>query len=796
MYDAKAQPTKEYDEEWTAGDDAPKPAHMIKSDARKTLAKEAMNYTNEAIRDRNSSPVSEEIKRSYKLYNASTVNPEDLTTGFEGTRTALADGSKVVQNIIRPLTNDGASQLGDMLYPTDTENWGARPVFPARPPLALQEEQAATKEGVLLNDAEGNPISHLQAWEAAKVAIEHKTKRMHSKIKQTLERNKMGKLGRQLINDGARTGTAILKAPYVDYTTTSRWAKGSSATYSLYKDNKKAAALKTISVLDFLPEMAASDIGEAAYVTVREWYLPRNLRKLKRSGKYSRTALDRLLKNQPRYLAADAGAEGKQERLSVMDVALVEKLYKARFEVFETWGEFTNSTLREAGVKSIPTDADDEATTTACVIHCEGECLRAFLNPVDTGDLPFSVWCWDDDPTSIFGKGVPILAENSQLIYNAAWRMILDHGGLAAVPMISYIKDKLRPAGADKSDYSLRGGKAWEITSDMFNLPDGSGAKLFEVHDIPIHLDQFFAIMEKAEEDAFKLTGVTRVDKNNAGIDNAPLTLGATQIFQNNSSVSRRRQVRDFDDDITKEVLTRIYDFIMQHEPDDDAKVLMEIEPRGSSVLLQREVNTQNLMQLYAMTGNGQAEGAKGVEQLRAIQSGMQFEEGKFIESSDETDTRRAAEAENPPTDPEITLRKQELDQLAEKNEADVEIKYMLAEIKGMEAQATLELKTIEGERLHYREQMKLQQLGQIEGNKLMAALQSKQEEMTQKMQTQMTDIQSRRDIAAGSMLSKEGISGIDGEAKLMTANAKYKDSLTREKEIDSKVAGVIEEGI
>jgi hypothetical protein len=790
--------TQEYDAAWDEEDETPKQSpKALKVEALKELAAEAMDFTNEAIRDRNTSPVSEEIKRAHNLYNASAFNPISNEVAFEGNRTASEGGSKVVQNIIRPLTNDGASQLGDMLYPTDTDNWGATAVYPAAPPLSIQNEQAMSRNGIALTDGEGNPVSHLNAWLASKVAIDHKTKRMHAKIKQTLERNKMGKLGRQLINDGARTGTAILKAPFVEHTVSKHWAKGSSGTYSLYTDNTKTAALKTISVLDFLPEMAASDVSEAAYITVREWYLPRNLRKLKRSGKYNREALDRLLKFKPRYQAEAATAEGKVERLSIMDSALVEKLYNERFEVFETWGEFPIRTLKDAGVVGIEEDADDMATATACVIHCDGECLRAFLNPLESGELPFSVWCWDDDPTSIFGKGIPILAENCQLIYNAVWRMILDHGGLSAVPMISYLKGKVTPAGKDKSDYSLRGGKAWEIVSDMFNLPDGSAnGKVFEVHDIPIHLDQFFAIMEKAEEDAYKLTGVTRVNRNEAGVDNAPMTLGATQIYQNNSSVARRRQVRDYDDYITKDALTRIYDFIMQHEPDVDAKVLMEIEPRGSSVLLQREINTQNLINLYQVTGNGQAEGVKGVEMLREVQSGMQFPEGKFIESTIETETRRAQEAENPPSDPELTLRQQELDQVREKNEADVEIAYMLAEIKGLQTQAQAEQASIDGERLHYREMMKAEKMSESEGNKLMAGLQTKQEEIASKMNTQLRDIQSRRDIAAGSMLSKESVSGVDGSAKMLTAQAKMRQAETQQKEIDGKLSGRIEEGI
>jgi hypothetical protein len=787
-----------FDDEWKDEEDnTPDP----KDTARSQLALDAMQYVNESIRDRNASTFSNEIKRAYSLYNAVSIDPaEDLLENFEGTRTAVKDGSKVVQNIVRQITNDGASQLGDMLFPVDTENWGINPLYPAKPPLDIQHEQAAGPDGEPLTqqgqDAEGTPVeepvTHLQAWKARRVALDHRVGRMRTKIRNTLENAKFGKLGRQLIHDAAISGTAVLKGPFVDYSKSRRWSKNGEK-YELGTEKNRMPGFKVVGVLDFLPEMAAEDPDSISYASVREWYLKRNLRGLKRSGKYDRKAIDRLLQRRPRY-SGEGAEDTRTERLSLKDASLVEKLYENRYEVFETWGEFSVRLLREAGVRKIDEDLSDDDTLTACVIHCDGEYLKGFLNPHPSDDLPFHIWNWDRDPSSIFGKGIPILAENSQLIYNAVWRMILDHGGLSAVPMYGMVKDKVEPATGDKSDFSLRGGKGWLIKSEMFNLPDGTKGSPFEVYDIPVHLDQFFAIMEKAEEDAYKLTGVTRIDKNEPGVDNAPVTLGATQIYQNNASSARRRQVRDFDDVVTKSALTLLYDWLMAYEKDSDSKGPMEIEPKGSSVLMQREVNTQNLMQLYQITVNGSAEGAKPVEMLREIQTGMQFPDGKFIETADETAARREREAENPPIPPEISIQQEELAWTREKGEADVEINFMLAEIKKVEAFGKAEQSRIDGERLHYREMLKLEQMTEQAFNKNMADLQKAQEKLQGDLMTKMEDIRTKRDIAAGEQLTKEATT--DKDAKLLTAIAKKKDADTKEKELTSKLSGQIKEGI
>tara|TARA_B100000214_G_C23876248_1_gene585077 strand:- start:49 stop:1041 length:993 start_codon:yes stop_codon:yes gene_type:complete len=330
----------------------------------------------------------------------------------------------------------------------------------------------------------------------------------------------------------------------------------------------------------------------------------------------------------------------------------------------------------------------------------------------------------------------------------------------------------------------------------MFNLPDGARGRPFEIHEIPVALNQFFAIMEKAEEDAYKLTGVTRVEKNEIGVDNAPVTLGATQIYQNNASVSRRRQVRDFDDEITKETLTRLYDWLMQYEDDDAYKGPMEIEPRGSSVLMQREVNTQNLFQLYQLTAGGTTPGSKATAMLREIQSGMQFPDGRFVETIDEELSRAQMEAENPTVPPEVQIEQDKLMAQQESREADIEVQLMKIEIEKAEKDARLQLDMIDSERKHYREMIKIEAMTEASGNQALINLQSKADTVQQQLQVKLAEIQSKRDIAAGKLLQDEETNQKLADAKQLEAQAKAKDADTKASELSNKIAGTIERGI
>jgi len=787
-----------YSEEWAESEDDESTKlskeEVSKNNALNALAVTAQSFVSEAVQMRNSTTLPEELKRAYRLYNASSTDTmSDLMDDFEGTRTSMKNGSSVIMNIARQITNDGASQLGDMLFPTDEDNYGINGITPAKPPLRLRAEPELDASGQpVVNQETGEAVTQIQAWEARKASLEIKVERMAALMDGTLDRIQFGKIGRKLIDSGARTGTGILKGPYVDPQGEQKWTNRKGK-WSLEADAGRKATFSETSVLDFFPDMSAETVDDCAYVNVRNWALPRQVTQLSGGGYYP-NQIARLIVKAPKEITSP---DTDHERAYIKDRAIDGEMYTKRYELWETWADFDVEELVEAGVK-VPSSLLEQKKVLACVIHCAGITLKAYVAP-QQHKLPFHVWCWDDDPTSIFGKGVPILTENSQLTYNAVWRMILDHGGVSAVPQIVMMKNKLTPANGDKNDYSIRGGKVWEYQGDTFNLPDGSNAKPFEVYELPAHLDQFFAILEKAEEDAYKTSGVTRVEKSQAGVDNAPTTLGATQIYQNNASVSRRRQVRDFDDDITKSALTGLYDWLMKYEKDDDIKGAMSIEPRGSSVLMQREVNTQNLLMFLQATGNGAIPGAKTESILRRIESGMQFPAGTMVETEEETIKRQQLESENPPVDPAVQLEqmKMEIEQgkaqlKGQEVEAKMELEQARLQLDGQIANAELQRKSISDERTHVREMLRLQLMEKSDGEKRFAGLQSKEAELSVKVQ----DIQTKRDIEAGKLLDNQQLKSAQAESQVISAVAKERDSRTRESELSNKLSGNIKQGI
>jgi hypothetical protein len=77
-----------------------------------------------------------------------------------------------------------------------------------------------------------------------------------------------------------------------------------------------------------------------------------------------------------------------------------------------------------------------------------------------------------------------------------------------------------------------------------------------------------------------------------------PKTLGATNIMVDSANVALRSRVKLWDDQITRPHVTRYYDWNMQYNEDDSIKGDYRVDPRGTSILLEREQEWQSTKEI------------------------------------------------------------------------------------------------------------------------------------------------------------------------------------------------------
>jgi hypothetical protein len=87
-------------------------------------------------------------------------------------------------------------------------------------------------------------------------------------------------------------------------------------------------------------------------------------------------------------------------------------------------------------------------------------------------------------------------------------------------------------------------------------------------------------------------------------LGNAPDTVGGMTMLQNNATAVLRRIARTFDYRVTEPHIRRYYEWLMLYSDDEDAKGDYKIDARGSTALIERDVQTQAILQMGQLVMN------------------------------------------------------------------------------------------------------------------------------------------------------------------------------------------------
>ena len=235
-----------------------------------------------------------------------------------------------------------------------------------------------------------------------------------------------------------------------------------------------------------------------------------------------------------------------------------------------------------------------------------------------------------------------------QAVLNSAWRGMLDNASAAAFPQTEIDTKIIRPAGGD--DYQLRPKKVWLRDSNA-----GQGEKGLFFHDVPIHQEHYGAIINLALDFIDRETSINVLTQGDQ--TNQTQTAGGMAILMNATNIMFRRMVKGWDDGITEPNMTRGYDYLMRYSNKEHIKGDYQVRARGSSVLLVREIQQQNLF-LLAIQGTQHpvlAPYLKPVEILRKMVQAMMLAADDVVKTDDEIFAEQnQQQAEGQQEDPEM----------------------------------------------------------------------------------------------------------------------------------------------
>lgn len=498
------------------------------------------------------------------------------TPGAQNTR------STVFPNITGPYVDAAAARIGDMLLPTDDRSWGFKPT--PVPEMADAAEGKYTPDMLRMaaqkhpGNPEGAKKELALATEAALQVIteaKEKAEKAQTRVEDWHVECQWHAAVRAVIEDSARIGTGVLKGPVPLKKV--KW---------IYKDGRmvKASEIKPgskrISAWNFYPDPACGDnIHNGGFTWERDHSTRKQLRELKGQPGYLDDQIDLCLAEGPHIATEDV--------TKLID-PVTEPGKKDRFEIWYFHGTAEREDLEAAGC-----DCGDEVDPhVPCMLTIvNNRVIRASLNPLDTGEFPYDVMVWRKRENHWTGIGVGRQVRVPQRMVVAATRNLMDNAGLAAGPIIVFRQGVVYAAdGVD----SLGPRKVFYISQDADEMVDAT--KAIGVVKVDMLVAELNEVIELGLKFAEHVTGLPLLLQGHTG--SAPDTLGGMQMLNNNASTTLRRLGRLFDDRITEPHLRRYYHYLLQHGPDDAEKGDYCVDARGSSALVERDIQNQAVAQM------------------------------------------------------------------------------------------------------------------------------------------------------------------------------------------------------
>lgn len=560
---------------------------------------------------------------------------ETLVDGPRPSDKKTATRSKVVVNIVRPKCDQALARMAEILLPVDDRNWAIRPT--PRPELS---ERLGKKEETILPD--GTPTG-LTADEEAQMLIKEakdRCEKMQRQIDDNLNECNYNGEQRKCLSDGIILGTAVIKGPIPQFQENKKWTRKDNV-YTLQMDGSMVPMSERTDPWNIYFDPAAGSNpknGSGAFERVPN-VTKKMLRRLAKTPGYDATAIAQVMMETPRVVTV---AESRVTRSYLDDSG------------YEMWIYHGEVESEEMSVLSSRTGKPCDVEFGVLVI-VNDKIIGAMKSWVVDQTIPYDVWNWRQSEHSPYGYGLPDELFHQQSVINSAWRQVMDNARFSMGGQIVMRRNKLIPADGK---WEITPGKIWHAKDDVDNVNNA-----FAIYEFNSHVEELMAVVNAAMALADGETSMPQLLSGNVA-PTTPETLGGQVLHYNNASAVLRMRVKLYDDGITKPHISRYYDHHMYYSEDESIKGDYEVDARGSSALVERDLQNQAMINLSAITSNPRfAPWVKDEQELKAILKAFKLDPESIMKTPQEheQDMQKAAEA-GPPQDPRIVAAQMQLE--------------------------------------------------------------------------------------------------------------------------------------
>ena len=381
-------------------------------------------------------------------------------------------------------------------------------------------------------------------------------------------------------------GTGIIKGPMLKTKRLHRWIKNDMGEKTYAPSEVLCPEIEAVSCWDFFPDPSAIKSEDCEYVIQRHRMNRQQLRNLATYPYFNIEAIDNVIALGPNY-------EDKYYEDTIRDDETEPNYNKNRYEVLEYWGIMDKSFVDGAG-GLIDQDMTSMDQLQVNVWVCGNEVIRFVLNPFTPARIPFHVVPYEINPYQIFGTGVPENMEDAQLLMNGHMRMAIDNLALAGNLVFDVDEASLVPG----QNMDIFPGKIFRRQSGVTGTAI-NGLKF--PNTAPENIQMYQLSRQLADEE----TGIPSIMHGQTGVSGTGRTAAGLSMLMGGANLSMKTVIKNIDDYLLKPLGEAYFQWNMQFN-DNSPDIIgdLEIKPRGTAAVMQKEVRSQRLTALLQTVSN------------------------------------------------------------------------------------------------------------------------------------------------------------------------------------------------
>lgn len=399
--------------------------------------------------------------------------------------------------------------------------------------------------------------------------------------------------------------------------------------FALSEIEQPAPDLESVSIFDLYPDPFCTSLEDCDGLFRRHVLTKRQFRELANLPGFDPEIVKYVLKQNKNGNHQEEDHERTRRQIS----GVHDHGESGRYEVLEYWGNIDGHALKENGF-DLEEGVDLTEDYSVCVWVSKEKVLKIMLNPISGYKIPYMIFPYEKSPHSFWGTGVPAMMRDSQTTMNAATRIWIDNMALSSGPLVEVNTDLLAD-GEDPTDIHpwrvfLRSGGDGSMPAVRFYQPIANANGL----------NQIVELFRRFADETTSLPSYTHGEQTRS----MNKTATGISMLMGAANVALKSTIKNIDDFLLEPMVESLFHYNMEFGTDEEAKGDLKIVPRGSTALVQKEVQSQRLLQFLSLVSNPMDAALVDRGQLlRDIAKSMDIDPDEILKSTEQLQAEQQA---------------------------------------------------------------------------------------------------------------------------------------------------------